>query len=64
MDPAAINWTLLVIDHLNPSFLDFDRENQVKQHPSFRCRRHSTYILASLDQQAGSYSGTAASGRR
>jgi hypothetical protein len=21
MDAAAINWTLLVIDHLNPSFL-------------------------------------------
>jgi len=25
MDAAAINWTLLVVDHLNPSFLNFDR---------------------------------------
>jgi len=25
---AAINWTLLVIDHLNWSFLNFDRENR------------------------------------
>jgi hypothetical protein len=25
---AAINWTLLVIDHLNPSFLNFDREDR------------------------------------
>jgi hypothetical protein len=25
---AAINWTLLVIDHLNPPFLNFDRENR------------------------------------
>jgi hypothetical protein len=24
----AINWTLLVIDHLNPSFLNFDREDR------------------------------------
>ena len=24
---AAINWTLLVIDHLSPYFLNFDREN-------------------------------------
>jgi hypothetical protein len=23
---GAVNWTLLVIDHLNPSFLTFDRE--------------------------------------
>src|SRR6267143_722602 len=31
-----------------------------KQHPSSRCRRNRTHILASLDQQAGSHSGTAA----
>jgi len=28
MDAAAINWTLLVFDRLNPSFLNFDRENR------------------------------------
>jgi hypothetical protein len=28
MDAAAINWTPLVIDHLNPSFLHFDWENR------------------------------------
>jgi hypothetical protein len=28
MDAAAINWTLLVIDHLNPCFLNFDREER------------------------------------
>ncbi len=32
MDAAAINWTLLVIDHLNPSFLNFDLENNIR-HP-------------------------------
>ena len=32
--------------------------------PSSRCRRHRTHVLASLDQQAGSHSGTAACGRR
>jgi len=32
MDAAAFNWTLLVIDHLNPSFLNFDLENNIR-HP-------------------------------
>jgi hypothetical protein len=35
MAAAAINWTLFVIDHLNPSFLSFDREDRQRniRHP-------------------------------
>jgi hypothetical protein len=31
MDAAAINWTQPVIDHLNPSFLNFDRKEIGKE---------------------------------
>jgi hypothetical protein len=35
MNAAAINWTLPAIDHLNPSFLNFDPEE--KKYSSSEC---------------------------
>src|SRR6266699_275596 len=57
---AAINWTLPWRRSSESVLLTFDLANKVKKHRSSRCRRHRTHILASLDQQAGSHSGTAA----
>ena len=37
MDAAAINWTPLVIDHLNPSFLNFEL---IGTWPGFTVLRH------------------------
>ncbi len=57
---AAINWTLPWRRTSKSVFFELRPGKRLKSHPSSRCRRRRTHILASLDQQAGSHSGTAA----
>jgi hypothetical protein len=53
MDAAGevINWTLLVIDHLNPFFFELRLGKEAKKYPSSNNTDNSVFFMAGLQRR-------------